>query len=123
MEKAISKLAILLACLQLSACASSSAYAPLLRAEPALGAKLIRAPRIIRLYFNALPDVAQSSLKLIGPSGEHQLRGMHIMASDDLMIEIIDPVTTGQYTIEWVTVVGEDPSIHAGSFNFSVTVQ
>ena len=123
MKKTISKLAILLACLQLSACASSTVYTPLRRAEPAIGAELTRAPRIIRLYFNALPDVAQSSLILIGPSGEHQLRGMHTMASDDLMIEIMDPVTTGQYTVEWVTVVGEDPTTYAGSFNFSVAAQ
>jgi methionine-rich copper-binding protein CopC len=48
---------------------------------------------------------------------------MHTMASDDLMIEIMDPITTGQYTVEWVTVIGEDPSIYAGSFNFSVAVE
>lgn len=42
------------------------------------------------------------------------------MAADDLMIEIMDPVSVGAYTVEWVTVVRDDPAVHTGSYSFSV---
>jgi len=111
------------ACLLLSACAGSQDYTPLLSAEPEIGAATARVPRTLRLYYDALPDVSQSSLRLVGPQGEHALRGLHTMAADDLMIEIMDPVTVGTYTVEWTTVVGDDPSTYSGSFEFTVVDQ
>ena len=112
------QLILTLAMLSLFGCASQTDYSPLLRAEPEIGATLTRAPRTLRLFYNALPDVEQSSLRLIGPNGEHQLRGLHTMAADDLMIEIMDPVTAGDYTVEWSTAVGDDPTIYSGTFGF-----
>lgn len=103
----------------LAACNAGTEYSPLLSAEPEVGATLTRAPRTLRLYYAALPDVSQSTLRLIGPSGEHQLRGLHTMAADDLMIEIMDPVTAGTYTVEWTTVIGDDPQRYSGSFDFT----
>ena len=114
---------VLLFCLQLISCATNSVYSPLLRAEPEIGSELTRAPRTLRLYFDELPDVSQSSLRLVGPNGEHQLRGLHTMSENDLMIEIIDPVTQGEYRVEWVTAVGVDPAVHSGTFNFSVPAE
>lgn len=110
----------LLLVLGLSSCISTEEYSPLLRAEPEVGDALTRVPRTLRLYYDALPDVARSSLKLTGPNGDYQLRGLHTMAADDLMIEIMDPVTPGNYSVEWTTVVGDDPSQYQGSYNFSV---
>ena len=101
-------------------CAANSGQFPLLNAEPEIGATLTRAPRTLRLYYSALPDVSQSALRLIGPGGEHQLRGLHTMAADDLMVEIMDPVTEGSYRVEWTTVVGDDPAVHSGSYEFTV---
>ena len=109
-----------LLCSILSTCVSERDYSPLLRAEPERNSELTRAPRTLRLFYDALPDVARRSLKLVGPSGEHQLRGLHTMAADDLMIEIMDPVTAGDYSVEWRTVVGDDPTVYSGYFNFSV---
>lgn len=104
----------------LAACTSNQEYTPLMSAEPEIEGTLTRAPRTLRLYYDALPDVSQSSLRLVGPNGEHSLRGLHTMAADDLMIEIMDPVTTGSYTVEWTTVVGDDPNTYSGSFGFTV---
>jgi methionine-rich copper-binding protein CopC len=101
-------------------CASSSDYTPLLSSQPEAGSELTRAPRTLRLFYDALPDVSRSSLKLIGPAGEHSLRGLHTMAADDLMIEIMDPVTVGDYTVEWETVVGDDPTVYRGAYQFTV---
>ena len=120
MRKLFHIITVLLLSSILFACVSERDYSPLLRAEPERNSELTRAPRTLRLFYDALPDVAQSSLKLVGPSGEHQLRGLHTMAADDLMIEIMDPVTTGDYSVEWRTVVGDDPAVYSGHFNFSV---
>ena len=83
------KFVFVLLCAQLISCVTNGAYSPLLRAEPEIGSELTRAPRTLRLYFDALPNVSQSSLRLVGPNGEHQLRGLHTMADNDLMIEIM----------------------------------
>ena len=110
----------LLLCL-LTACANSADYSPLLSAEPALDAVLKRPPRTLRLFFDALPDVSQSSLVLMGPDGEYPLRGMHTMAADDLMVEILNPsIPNGDYTVQWTAVVGSDTSVHSGTFGFTV---
>ncbi len=114
------KFVFVLLCSQLIGCVTNGAYSPLLRAEPEIGSELNRAPRTLRLYFDSLPNVSQSSLRLVGPNGEHQLRGLHTMADNDLMIEIMDPVTIGEYQLEWVTVVENDPSTYSGVFNFTV---
>ena len=104
----------------LSGCAGNSAYTPLLRAEPEIDGEFTRAPRTLRLYYDALPDVSRSTVSLTGPAGDYPLRGLHTMAADDLMIEIMEPLTAGEYTVYWTTVVADDLSVHQGSFNFSV---
>jgi len=118
MKQLCAALALALITFAMVSCASDSEYTPLLRAEPEIGATLKRAPRTLRLFYAALPDVERSSLRLVGPNGEHQLRGLHTMAADDLMIEIMDPVTPGKYVVEWSTAVGDDPTVYSGSFNF-----
>ena len=118
MKQFCTMLALGLASFVLVGCASDSGYTPLLRAEPEIGAILNRAPRTLRLFYAALPDVERSSLRLVGPNGVHQLRGLHTMAADDLMIEIMDPVTPGEYVVDWSTAVGDDPTVYSGSFNF-----
>ncbi|MSR11952.1 MAG: copper resistance protein CopC [Gammaproteobacteria bacterium] len=108
----------------LSACTNTSSYIPLLNAEPESGAVLQRPPRTLRLFFNALPDVELSSLTLHGPDGEYPLRGMHTMAADDLMVEIVNPsIPSGNYSVQWSTVVGADPTIYSGSIDFIVQAE
>lgn len=111
---------VLLLALTFSACTSTGSTTPLLRAEPAVDSILRQSPRTLRLYFSALPDVSQSSLSLFGPAGEYQLRGLHTMAADDLMIEILDTAGEGTYTVEWTTRVGDDPTLYSGSYQFTI---
>jgi methionine-rich copper-binding protein CopC len=102
-------------------CASSTDYSPFLRAEPAADSVLNRAPRNLRLFYKALPDVTNSSLTLTGPEGNYDLRGFHTMGSDDLMIEITNPsIPDGDYVVAWSAVVGEDSTVYDGSYQFSV---
>jgi methionine-rich copper-binding protein CopC len=120
--KSLGLVAMLL--LTTASCSSTpSSYSPFLDSEPAPGTELTRAPRTLRLFYAALPDVSLSSLTLTGPSGEHKLRGMHSMGADDLMIEILDPVTEGEYKVEWTAVVGDDPTSYEGFYTFSVAPQ
>jgi len=120
MKKLISLFAFLVITATLAACGSAISHSPLLDSEPEAGATLIRAPRTLRLYFEDLPTVDQSALRLVGPNGEHQLRGMHTMAADDLMIEILDPLKPGDYTVEWTTVIADNPTVYSGTFDFTV---
>lgn len=107
----------------LVACASAPQYSPLLSAEPEINGEFTRPPRTLRLFFDALPDVSKSSVTLTGPAGEYPMRGMHTMAADDLMMEVTEPLAVGEYTVSWTTVVGADPTVHEGQFNFSVVGQ
>ena len=104
----------------LVACRLEMPHSPILSSEPAEGAVLTRAPRTLRLYFEGLPDVDRSTLRLQGPNGEHRLRGLHTMSADDLMIEILDPLPPGDYTVEWTTVIDNNPTIYSSTFDFTV---
>ena len=93
---------------------------PFLKAEPEPDSVQARAPRTLRLYFQALPDVERSEVILTGPTGELNLRGLHTMGADDLMMEIYDDVVNGSYTVEWRTYIGDDPALYSGTFSFTV---
>ena len=70
-----SLLALFAVAASLVSCTSSTSYSPFLRAEPAAGSVLNRAPRNLRLFYDALPDVPNSGLTLTGPDGNYDLRG------------------------------------------------
>jgi methionine-rich copper-binding protein CopC len=101
-------------------CASSSSYTPLTGAEPALNSDITRVPRTLRLFYDTLPVVEVSTVKLTGPNGEHRLRGLHTMGMNDLMMEIQDPLTEGEYLVEWVTQLTDNPETYSGSYTFRV---
>ncbi len=108
----------------LAGCASQPEYTPIIGAEPAADSVQTRMPRTLRLYYDALPDVDRSSLRLTGPDGEEiALRGLHTMAADDLMIEIMQPLANGSHTVHWTTVVGADPAVYSGELRFQVQVE
>ena len=104
----------------LAACGLAMSHSPILSSEPAEGAVLTRARALYDSIFEGLPDVDRSTLRLQGPNGEHRLRGLHTMSADDLMIEILDPLTAGDYTVEWTTVIVSDPTIYSSTFSFTV---
>ena len=120
MKKLIPLFAFLVIAATLAACGLAMSHSPILSSEPENGAVLTRAPRTLRLYFEGLPDVDRSTLRLVGPKGEPLLRGLHTMAADDLMIEILDPLTPGDYTVEWTTVIVNNPTVYSGTLNFTV---
>lgn len=121
MHKLKSLLALFVLAASLVACAGSAEYSPFLGAEPAVDSVLNRAPRNLRLFYDALPDVPKSELTLTGPDGNYDLRGFHTMGADDLMIEITNPsIPDGDYVVAWSAVVGDDETVYQGSYGFSV---
>ena len=109
--------------LLVTSCSAANQATPFISAEPQVGSVQTRLPRTLRLYFEQLPDVPRSSVTLTGPNGELNLRGLHTMGANDLMMEIYDEVVDGQYTVEWQTYVGEDPDRYSGSYSFTVQEQ
>lgn len=103
-----------------SACTTAGSDGAFISAEPEQGAVLSTAPRQLRLYYVELPDVPSSSVILEGPNGEVNLRGLHTMGANDLMMEIFDEVPNGSYTVKWSTVLGDDPTQHQGQYEFTV---
>ncbi len=109
------------AILLFAGCASIAQHSPFLSAEPEVGAVLNISPRTLRLYFEQLPDVEKSTVTLQGPTGNTvNLRGLHTMGANDLMMEINAQLSSGSYTVQWKTVLGDDPQEHEGSYTFSV---
>jgi len=113
----------LLLALVTTACSVASPPSPFINAEPEVGSVQTRLPRQLRLYFEQLPDVSQSSVTLTGPNGELNLRGLHTMGANDLMMEIYDEVVDGQYTVQWQTSVGDDPNLYSGGYSFTVQAE
>ncbi len=115
---------LILICLMLSSCVGGTAHTPLLNSEPAADTTVSREPRTLRLFFEALPDVPNSRVTLTGPAGEYQIRGMHTMGADDLMMEIYQPaLVSGDYTVTWSAVLEGDTTVYEGSFGFSVNLE
>ena len=114
---------LLVSTLIIAACSVANPPIPFVRAEPEAGSVQTRLPRTIRLYFEQLPDVPRSSVTLTGPNGELNLRGLHTMGANDLMMEIYDEVVNGEYTVQWQTYVGEDPDQYSGSYFFTVQAE
>jgi len=108
--------------LLLAACSTAVPDSLFIRAEPEVGSVQTRSPRTLRLYYEKLPDVSRSEVVLRGPQGELNLRGLHTMGANDLMMEIYDEVVDGQYSVRWRTYVEGDPNPHEGSFQFFVQV-
>jgi len=104
----------------LVSCTIANIDGPFISAEPEVGSVQTRAPQTLRLYFEQLPDVPSSTVLLQGPTGTLNIRGMHTMGANDLMMEINDQVVDGDYTVYWTTHIEDDPIEYQGEFSFTV---
>lgn len=101
-------------------CTTAQLDSPFISAEPEVGSVQTRTPQTLRLYFEQLPDVPRSTVSLQGPTGSLNIRGMHTMGANDLMMEINDQVVDGNYTVYWTTHMEEDAIEYQGEFSFTV---
>ena len=89
------------------------------RMDPPNGQTLSRPPQHLRVFFDVLPDPAQSELTLEGPEGELRVEGLHTMGENDLMARIVGRLADGEYTARW-RATGTDGSTSDGQWTFVV---
>jgi methionine-rich copper-binding protein CopC len=89
------------------------------KSEPAAGAALDTAPRLIQLWFNETVDVAVSKIELKSAAGKIDLAPAHAMGGKSLMAGITEKMAAGSYTVTWQT-AGDDGHVVKGDFTFSV---
>ena len=81
------------------------AHGVLRKSEPANGAVLRVAPRVIRLTFSEPPQLAFTEVELIGPDSQRvALSALRAAAPDSaatVIADIIGPLTAGRYRIAW----------------------
>ena len=106
----------------LAACTGSGGgYSPLISAEPEIGSVLRYSPSFLRLYFDAMPDVDSSDLTLTGPDGSYELRGLHTMGANDLMVEVASAaLTDGDYVVQWSAETSSGTAVYEGKYEFSI---
>lgn len=90
-------------------------------AEPAVGTTLDVSPRYLRLYFDKRPMADNSEIILLDANGDSlPLHGIHHMGANDLMISVSEPLTPGNYTVDWRAAFPGTDSPVAGSYHFSL---
>ena len=81
------------------------AHGALRKSEPANGATLRSAPRVIRLTFSEPPQLAFTRVELIGPDSERvALSALRVAAADStavIVADLIGPLRAGRYRITW----------------------
>lgn len=106
----------------LSACGTDKSDSEVIvKAEPPVNGVMEYSPRGLRLFLTELPDVDNSSLRLLGPEGEISLIHLHTMGANDLMAEISQyPLPSGTYTVDWTAQFAGGETEYSGSYKFKV---
>ncbi len=96
----------------------------LLRSEPQAGAEISQSPQFLRLYFDRLPEVSNSTV-ILHPQGSPDqtipLTGMHNMGADDLMMSVGADLSPGSYVVRWKASYRNEVSPQQGEFEFAIT--
>lgn len=101
----------------------ASAHGKLKSSAPAADARLTAVPRLIRLDFTEVPELAVSSIQLLRPDGSAVLLGPIHAAPDSpqaLLADISGSLDAGVYTVVW-RMVGADGHPVTGRFGFTIT--
>ena len=81
------------------------AHGVLRKSEPANGATLRTAPRVIRLTFSEAPQLAFTRVELVGPDSQPVALSLLRTASPDsarvVVTDIVGPLRAGRYRIQW----------------------
>lgn len=100
----------------------ASAHGKLRSSVPAADAQLTAVPRLIRLDFTEVPQLAVSSIRLVGPDGTDVVLGPIRAASDSpqsLLTDISGSLAAGIHTVVW-RMVGADGHPVTGRFAFTI---
>lgn len=94
-------------------------HTDLKRSEPAKGGRLSSAPTRISLWFIAKPQLAFSTIRLVGPSGEIALDAIVADTANSLHANISRGLQAGDYRVHWQTASADGHPIR-GEFVFTV---
>lgn len=114
--------------LTLAACAglvaTAAGHAKLVRADPAAGAVLRTAPRVVRAVFNEELAARGSFLVVVDARGRRVDDGKSGLDLDDLdrrtLLARLRPVGSGRYTVRWQATSADDGYVARGSYVFTV---
>ena len=99
------------------------AHGALRKSEPANGAVLHAAPRVIRLTFNEPPQLAFTRAELVGPDSERvALSPLRVAASDStavIVADVVGPLRAARYRILW-QITSADGHPVRGAVAFSI---
>jgi len=103
-------------------------HAKLLRAQPAPGARVTVAPRIVRAWFKLSAgeelDASRSTISVWNAAGKRVDDGKGSVDLQDLdhlsMIAGLKPLSPGSYTVKWKAVSDPDGGVTQGSFKFTI---
>ena len=102
--------------------AQASAHARLLESDPKANALLAAAPTHVTLVFSEMPEVALSSIRLIGPAGDTIILSSlrrDANRANALTADVPMGIVPGAYGILW-TAAGKDGHPSRGSLRFSI---
>jgi len=102
----------------------AAAHAKLVRAEPAPGAVLRTAPRVVRAVFNEELAARGSFLVVVDARGRRVDDGKSGLDLDDLdrrtLLARLRPLGPGRYTVRWQATSADDGYVARGSYVFTV---
>ena len=98
------------------------AHPKLVKAQPAKGAILKKAPTRIQLWFHEELDTKQSTFTVLNQSNERMDNGDAKVNLDDrkMMESSVKALAPGVYTVKWKAVADDDKGVTEGTFRFRV---
>lgn len=91
------------------------------RSEPKVGATLIVAPTVVRIWFDSALEAAFSTLHIQNANGQQVDKGdAHVDPSDPTLLEVSLPtISSGTFRVLW-SVVARDGHRTEGNYTFTI---
>lgn len=117
----VAVVALLLLAGLLAVPSGAAAHGALRRSEPAAGARLDVAPRVVRLVFTEPVELAVARVALLGPGGPPvALSALRRGDSASVIVaDVVGPLAAGEHVVEW-QVAGRDGHPVRGTFRFTI---
>jgi len=109
-------------CAAAPAAARSAFHLRLVSSDPAADATLAAPPAALRLTFSEAPELAVTTVRLLGPGDHAVALGRLVRARGDRATVVATPrasLAHGRYTVNWRTMSHDGHAMH-GTFHFTV---
>lgn len=113
------RFAIVALILSLGASRRAEAHEGLKKSTPASGEVVTTRLKEIRLEFTEKPELAFTSLRLVGPDSATISLGRETIVGNSIVVPLMSSLAAGSYTLRWKT-AGKDGHPASGNLRFSV---